>query len=200
MTQEELNTKILELQIKLSYHLCDDILYPARFGTFKNDDHIVPWVQLVKALWRYKIDPEENNSCLEEEDVCKIIGYLNETIPYPKLPKKQNTEIGYTYSNHVFSFNLKDCNDNCGCVSDYKDIRIILRQGEEVIAMYGIIPSASDPEIKPLIIVSSCTIGFCLSNQDIIDEGLLTMEIQTNSGNSYATVLKNYKLKILKNG
>ena len=50
MTQEELNNAILEIQVKLSYHVTDDILEPASYGTFNDDEHIIVLLQLLKII------------------------------------------------------------------------------------------------------------------------------------------------------
>lgn len=203
MTQEELNNAILEIQVKLSYHVCDDILEPASYGNFNEDEHIIAFLQMLKALWRYNVDPEETNSCLTENDVCRIIDYLNEEIPFPKLAKKQNLETGFTYHDHVFEFNLKDCDDECKCVSDYQDVRIDLKQGDKIIAIYTIdtslVSETPNISIRPLTVIGDCTIGFCLKDTDIIEEGLLLMDIKVDDGCGLTTILKDHKLKILKN-
>lgn len=128
MTQEVLNNRILNLQIKLAYQFNEEILAPARNGILKSDIDLKSKIhnQLIKALWKYKVDENENCSCLTEDQVCDILNFLDNQIKTPYLPPEHPVDTTLTDENLSFIFNLVSLGCKKSCVSNYRDIRITL--------------------------------------------------------------------------
>ena len=125
---EVLDTRILNLQTKLSYQFSDEILTPAETGYF---DYLLNrkakiQSQLVKTLWRYKVEEADNCSCLTEEQVCDILNFLDNQIKTPYLPPETPATTTFNDEDLSFIFNLSSMGCEGACVSDYRNIRITL--------------------------------------------------------------------------
>lgn len=135
MTSQELSNYILDLQMRMTYQYEDKILNPSRYGKFhyaesyKNKALIQN--QLLKALWRFDLTESQSESCLSEDQVCKIISFLDQQIYLPRLAPDR--PITTTFKDECFtvSFDLASCNCSKSCFSDYEDIRIALYTADQ---------------------------------------------------------------------
>jgi len=140
MTQEVLDLRILNAQIKTAYQFSDQILKPACYGTFNESlaNKAKIQNQLLKALWRFKIDENESCSCLTEDQVCDILNFLDNQIKTPYLPPNDPTTTTINDETITFIFNLVSLGCDKACVSDYRDIRISIYTGQGIVGAFSL--------------------------------------------------------------
>ena len=136
MTQEEIDTALLEIQNLFSYQNDQKLIEPSKYGVFNNEllSNFVIQNQILKALWRYNVDSDLNCSCLKNEQVESMINFLKNNIKTEYVAPEMPITTTFKNNNMTFCFNLPKI--GCTCIGDYKDIRISLYYSGEDIQQY----------------------------------------------------------------
>jgi len=140
MTQEVFNDRVLNAQIKTAYQFSDEILKPACYGSFNEGLNNKAKIQnqLLKALWRFKIDEDDNCACLTEAEACDILNFLDNQIKTPYLPPTQPLSTTIADEAITYIFNLVSIGCDKTCVSDYRDIKVSLFTPIGLLGAYSI--------------------------------------------------------------
>lgn len=211
MTQEVFNKRVLNAQIKTAYQFSDQILKPARYGNFNEDlgNKAKIQNQLLKLLWRFKIDADDNCACITEDEACDILNFLDNQIKTPYLPPVQPNTTTLTDESISYIFNLVSIGCDKTCVSDYRDIRVSLYTEEKLLTQYllstkeaTLIDDLGIPAFVryPLTVIDqdSVSISLYTSDMPVTNQSLfLKFEVMETEG-VWLTIVVDHLLTILK--